>query len=101
MIDHIVLFKVKEGTPPESVSGMLEGLRGLEARVPGIVALSAGENFSDRSQGFTHGLVVRFQDQAALGAYLPHPAHQEVVQNLIRPIVDDVLAVDYEVAPPR
>jgi hypothetical protein len=97
MIEHIVLFKVKVGTSPESVAAMVAGLRGLRSVVPGIVDLSVGANFSDRSKGFTHGLVVRFQDRAALDGYIPHPAHREVVEKLIRPITEEVLAADYEI----
>lgn len=97
MIEHIVLFKVKAGTPPEAVAAMVNGLKALQSVVPGIASLSVGANFSDRSKGFTHGLVVRFRDKAALDGYIPHPAHREVVEKLIRPITEDVLAVDYEV----
>ena len=97
MIEHIVLFKVKANTPPQSIAAMTDGLKGLKASVPGIVDLSVGANFSDRSKGFTHGLVVRFQDRAALDGYIPHPAHREVVEKLIRPITEDVLAMDYEI----
>lgn len=97
MIEHIVLFKVKDTVPAGATRAMIDGLSGLKARIPGIVDLSVGTNVSERSKGFTHGLVVRFRDRAALDDYLPHPAHQEVVRELIRPIVEEVVAVDYEV----
>ena len=97
MIEHIVLFKVKAGTAPDAVTAMLAGLKGLQSVVPSIVGLSVGANFSDRSKGFTHGLVVRFQDKAALDGYIPHAAHREVVDKFIRPITEDVLAVDYDI----
>ena len=97
MIEHVVLFKVKAAVPAASVKAMVDGLAGLKARVPGIVDLSVGANFTDRNKGFTHGLVVRFRDRDALEVYLPHPAHQEVVQSYIRPIIEDLIAVDYEV----
>ena len=97
MVEHIVLFKVKAGMPEAAVRAMLDGLAGLKTRVPGIVQLSAGTNTSDRNKGFTHGLVVRFQDQAGLEHYLPHPAHQEVVQTRIKPIIEELVVVDYEI----
>ncbi len=75
----------------------MESLRGLKEQIPGIIDLSCGENFSERGKGFEHGLLVKFSDRSALDAYQPHPAHQEVVQNLIKPIAADVLALDYEV----
>ena len=76
---------------------MMQGLKGLEEKIPGIVSLSCGANFSDRAQGFTHGLVIRFVDRAALDVYQPHPEHQEVIKTLIKPIVANVLAMDYEI----
>ena len=97
MVEHIVLFKWKPEATPEAITQAVEGLRGLKDKISGIVDLSCGENFSDRSQGFTHGLVVRFTDRAALEAYGPSEAHQHVVQNYIMPIRADVLAVDYEI----
>jgi hypothetical protein len=97
MIEHIVLFKVRADALPAAVTAMVEGLAGLKTRVPGIVDLSVGTNISDRNKGFTHALVVRFTDKAALDAYLPHPAHQEVVQSRVRPIMEDALVVDYEI----
>ena len=97
MVEHMVMFKVKAGTPANAVAAMVTGLKGLKSRVPGIVDASVGTNFSDRSKGFTHGLFVRFQDKAALEQYLPHPAHEEVVQKFIRPITEDVIVMDYEI----
>ncbi|MEB3259385.1 MAG: Dabb family protein, partial [Cyanobacteriota bacterium] len=34
-------------------------------------------------QGFTHGFCMTFRDRAARDAYLPHPAHQRVVELLL------------------
>jgi hypothetical protein len=96
-VDHIVLFRWKPDASPEAVAAAVEGLRALKAKIPGILDLSCGMNFSARSQGYETGLVVRFVDRAALEAYGPHPAHQEVVQSLIHPIRADIIAVDYEI----
>lgn len=98
MIEHIVLFKWKSDTSADAIAIVIESLKGLQDKIPGILDLSCGENFCDRSKGFTHGLVVRFSDKAALEAYGPHPDHQEIVQNLIKPILEDILALDYQIA---
>ncbi len=97
MIEHLVLFKWKPETSTEKISEVMAHLKALKGKIPGIIDLSCGENFSERSQGFQHGLVVKFENKAALDAYMPHPIHQEVVQNLIKPILADILAVDYEI----
>ena len=81
---------------PEAIDKAMADLRSLKNKIPGIVDLSCGANFSDRAKSYTHGLFVRFTDRAALQAYVPHPEHQRVVQNVINPICADVLALDYE-----
>lgn len=96
MVEHIVLFKWKAEATPEQIETAIEGLRGLKTQVPNIIDLTVGANFTDRGQGFTHGLVVRFPDKAALEVYGPHPAHQHVVQTYINPIRENALALDYE-----
>jgi hypothetical protein len=97
MIEHLVLFQWQPEASEEQIGAVLEALRGLKDKIPGIVDLSCGENFSERSQGFQHGLVVRLSDRSALEGYFPHPEHQKVVQNLIKPIIAQILSVDYEI----
>jgi hypothetical protein len=96
MVIHVVLFEWKDGAPPEAIDRAVAELRALKGKIPGIVDLSTGANFSARAQGFHHALLVRFTDRAALEAYGSHPAHQRVVQEVLTPIMADVLAVDYE-----
>ena len=97
MIEHIVLFRWTESARQEEVGKVMTELRELKGKIPGILDLSCGTNFSERSKGFTHGLVVRFKDRASLETYGPHPEHQRVVQNFINPIRADILALDYEI----
>lgn len=95
MIEHIVLFKLKAGTDEATRLLFQDELRKLKALIPEIVDLTIGENFSQRSQGFEIGLVVRFRDQEGLDTYQEHPAHQKVVQTIVRPNLADILAIDY------
>jgi hypothetical protein len=97
MIEHIVLFRWTDAASEEAKTNVMTKLRQLKGKIPGIVDLTCGANFSDRSKGYTHGLVVRFTDRAALQIYGPHPEHQRIVQNLIKPIAADILALDYEI----
>jgi hypothetical protein len=96
MIEHIILFRWKDGTSPEAIKNALEELSQLKEKIPGILDLNCGTNFSDRAKGYTHALVVRFTNRAALDTYSPHPEHQRVVQNFIIPIRGDVLGFDFE-----
>ncbi len=96
MVTHVVLFKWKEGTDPKAIAQVKQELQALRGKIPGIVDVRLGDNFSARAQGFHFGVVMRFTDRASLDAYGPHPAHQRVVQEVLTPIMADVLAVDYE-----
>ncbi len=97
MVEHVVLFKTTPETTPEQRERMIAELRSLKEKIPGIIDLSVGTNFSDRNQGFDVGLVVRFVDRAALEVYLPHPAHRGCVDQFVAPIKADVIVVDYEI----
>jgi len=96
MVEHIVLFRWTDEASQAAIDSALMELRGLKEKIPFIVDLSCGANFSDRAKGYTHGLVVRAADRDALEAYIAHPDHQHVVQSFIVPIRADVLALDYE-----
>lgn len=95
MVDHLVLFAVKEDAPAESVEDLLSSLRGLRSEVPNVLDLSVGENFSERGGPYTHGLFVRFQTADDLRAYIEHPEHQKVVEKLDATTTER-LVVDYD-----
>jgi len=96
MVEHLVLFQWNKEAGPAAVESALAELRKLKDKIPGIVDLSCGANFSARAKGYTHALVVRLTDRSALEVYLPHPEHQRVLQNFVNPIRADILALDYE-----
>ena len=97
MVEHVVLFKLNPETSTDERQAAIRALKALRGQIEGIVDLTCGENFSERSQGFEIGLVVRFRDRAALDAYLPHPAHRGAVEQFIHPVRTDVIVVDYEI----
>lgn len=99
MIEHIVLFRWKPGATDAQVAGAMEALRGLKDQIAGIVTLECGVDFSGRAQGYTHALVARLEDRAALAAYGPHPAHRAVVETHIAPHAEEILAFDFEITP--
>ena len=93
-VEHIVWIRFREGVTDARIEEHLAGLRSLTDRVPGIVALKLGANFTDRAGGYTHGLVVTFRDEAGLDAYLPHPEHVQVAGPLKNDA--DLMAMDFE-----
>jgi len=98
MIEHIVLLKLKEGITKDKTKAMLDGLNELKKVIPGMLEVSGGYNNSPegKSSGFNYAFIVKFKDSASRDGYVPHPEHVKLAQTLVRPIVDDVIVVDYE-----
>ena len=92
---HMVWIKFGAGVSDERIDEHLTALRSLSDRVPGILELSCGANFTDRAQGYTHGLLVKLVDRDALGVYATHPDHVSVAGALRADA--ELLALDYEV----
>ncbi len=97
MIVHIVLFKWESSTSQETIASVMSALRGMKGKVPEIIDLYCGENFSELSQGFQNALVVHVKDKAALDGYAKNSHHQEIIQAMIKPILADKITIDYEV----
>jgi Stress responsive A/B Barrel Domain len=94
MIDHLVFVAAREEASAEDIEDLVASLRNLKDTVPGVVDLSVGENFSQRSGGYTHGLFVRFETAKDLRRYLKHPDHLAVVEKL--DALTTRIVVDYE-----
>lgn len=95
MVDHLVLFTVKEGASSEEVADLLSSIRDLRSSIPNVIDLAVGENFSGRGEPYTHGLFVRFQTPDDLQAYLKHPEHLKVVEKL-EASTEGRIVVDYD-----
>lgn len=95
MIDHLVFFAVRDDTTQEDVEDLLNAIRDLKNTVPGVVDLSAGEDFSGRSGGYTHAFFVRFESREGLQGYMQHPDHLAIVEKLEERTTGRIVA-DYE-----
>lgn len=74
-IEHMVWIKFNDGVSGQRIADHLSNLASLRDKVPCVVELTVGENFTDRAGGFTHGLYVRVGSRDDLAAYLEHPDH--------------------------
>jgi heme-degrading monooxygenase HmoA len=79
---HIALYKWKASASQPEIEAALEKVEALAAQIPGIVEISTGENTSKYSEGYTHVILVRGENQAAIDAYRSHPEHAEAAQQI-------------------
>ncbi|VVB00584.1 unnamed protein product [Arabis nemorensis] len=96
IIEHIVLFKVKENVDSTKLDSMVNDLQNL-VKIDQVLHLSAGSIHRLRSNSnsvFTHVLHSRYRSKGDLKAYVDHPNHVRVVEELL-PVWEDVMAVDW------
>jgi hypothetical protein len=96
MVHHMVLFKLRPDCTDQQRDDFLKALKGLKEHIGVITDLSAGPNFAERNKGFEYGLSVFVKSRSDLATYQEHPEHQRVLNQYIKPILDDIVAVDYE-----
>ena len=92
-LEHMVWLTPKEGVGGDKVEAILTSIRAL-THIPGVLAISAGRNITDRANGATHGVLVTLEQATDLPAYLSHPDHQAV--GVVLREYCEVLALDYE-----
>jgi ureidoacrylate peracid hydrolase len=98
MIKHVVLAKVKPGTPQERIDAMVAGYNSMKDVIPELLSWSMGENVRTDND-YTHVMVAVFEDQAALQRYVDHPLHEYASRELGRPIFESRVIADYEFDP--
>ena len=94
MVVHAFLFQWKPQANEQDKQRAAEEIRALQGQIPGLMETSYEANTSPRSQGFTHGGVMKFRDHAALEAYFTHPVHQKLVDWLM-PLLALAAELDY------
>lgn len=94
MVIHTFAFRWKPGVTEEQRQRVIDAIRSLQGRIPGLEETWVGVNFSPRSHGYELGGAMKFANREALGAYGGHPAHQELLAWLMPLILP--IEVDFE-----
>jgi len=90
-VDHVLLFKVKEGTTTEQLKTLQEGTSSL-CQIPGVISTRVGEIFveswmADRTAGYTHYIRVQLGSREDLRVYQDHKTHVKVREECIKPVL--------------
>ncbi|KAK4505440.1 hypothetical protein PRZ48_003403 [Zasmidium cellare] len=75
---HIVLFKLKKGTPESTISQLKEAATAMVGQVPGLQKIDLGPPIpatAARAKGFDYGLIAILDKAEDLKGYAEHPAH--------------------------
>ncbi|MFA9462429.1 Dabb family protein [Thiohalorhabdus methylotrophus] len=100
MVKHIVMWRLKEEAQGNGRSAnaelVKEKLEALEGRIPGLLKIEVGLDFSATDSSADVVLYSEFESREALKAYQAHPEH-EAVKPFIGDVQSERRVVDYEV----
>ncbi|WP_134699570.1 Dabb family protein [Ammoniphilus sp. YIM 78166] len=96
MINRIVLVKFSDETTNEQLQEVINRFKALKDHLTGIVEIQAGLNFAERSKEYQVVLSVRFENEAALEAYVSNAEHQAVAAYIREVGRVDSIGVDFK-----
>lgn len=99
MVRHIILWKLKEEYAEDEKKELLikikKGLEDLKSEVSEIKEIQVHINGLDTSNADLM-LESSFETAEKLAAYVIHPSHVKVAENLVKPFVEVRMCLDFE-----
>lgn len=99
MINHVVLFKLKQFDSAKEKQNALNKferkLLALKEYIPELKYIEVGKHYVLDSPSYDLSLITHFESIADLDVYRVHPEHLKVV-DFVKEITTDRAAVDYE-----
>ncbi|ARN74931.1 Dabb family protein [Oceanicoccus sagamiensis] len=100
MIKHVLLFRIKDGvegrSKAESIAQAKTLIEGMNGKIPGLIKVEVGVDFSDSPDSADMTLYSEFESREALQVYAGHPEHKAVLP-FIKSIISERRLIDYEV----
>jgi hypothetical protein len=96
-IEHIVIIWLKQPGNTHAQDTVIKASQVLKT-IPGVISLRSGKavpsqrNIVDSS--FDVSLIISFINKAALDAYLVHPTHRKLLEEIMKPLVDRIRVYD-------
>ena len=97
MIRHIALFRFKDEVTPADIDRLDAGLRALPSKIDTIQAYATGRDLGISEGAWDYAVVGDFADVDGYQAYHTHPAHQEVLETLTRPLTAELKRIQFEI----
>jgi len=89
MIKHCVLFRFRKDVQEKAIADIMTRFEQLVGTIPGVLKVFAGTNVSPEGldHGFRHGFVMDIESDLLRDAYLIHPEHIAISEDLL-PLLD-------------
>jgi hypothetical protein len=101
MVRHIVLWRLRDSangrSKAENAAEVKRLLEGLNGKIPGLIKLEVGFDFSRTDESSDIVLYSEFETRAALDVYQTHPLH-EAVKPFVMAARSERRLIDYTVS---
>ena len=97
MFRHCVLMRFAAEATAAQKTAALEGIRSLPDLIPEVRELAVGPDAGLREGNFDLAVVADFDDEAAYAIYAAHPAHVDMLSEVVAPILSERAAVQYRI----
>ena len=98
-IEHLVCMKLRHPVPEEQLQRLYRECEASFGKIPGILTASIGANWHAEPSGFSHAIVIRFEDRSKLDLFMSHPDHL-AAGRLLQAVFAEFLILDYETERP-
>lgn len=82
LMTHMLLFQPKPSTTDDDLEALFKAVHAMKPHIPCLIAVTTGENQSHQHKGWTHGIVLHFEDEQHLQGALEHKAYQSMFARL-------------------
>ena len=97
MLRHVVLLRWKPGTSVDQKRAVREGLAALPAAIPQIRNYQFGDDAAIVEGNFEFAIVADFDNRSDFERYAADDAHQKLIAERIRPILQERAAAQFEI----
>ena len=96
MFRHVVLFTWTQDATKEQKDALASGLATMPAAIGTIRAYAFGPDAGLGAANRDFAVVADFDDKAGYLTYRDHPAHRDLVNRLVTPIVAERAGIQFE-----
>lgn len=95
-LTHVAVFTWKPGTTAAQVAALSDGLAGLPALIPEIAGYRFGPDAGLGTATDQFAIIADFDDEAAYRRYATDPRHLDVIDRLLKPILETRHALQFD-----
>jgi len=95
VMTQVTLLQPKASTTDADLATLFKAVRSLQKHIPCLLAVAAGENHSTQHKGFTHGVLLHFEDETHMREALLHEKYRSM-QERMRKLCDQIVTFEVE-----